>query len=86
MMSFRLPNATATFQRVISNLFRSEIYKFIVCYLDDILVYSKTWEDHLGHIEVVMMRLEEAGFQLNTGKCMLFINEINVLVLYQTNG
>ena len=43
------------------------------------LVYSKTWEEHIGHIEVVMVRLEEAGFQLNTGKCNLFINEINFL-------
>ena len=78
-MPFGLTNAPATFQRVISNLFRSEMYKFVVCYLDDILVYSKTWKEHLGHIEVVMMRLEEAGFQLNTGKCRLFINEIHFL-------
>ena len=55
------------------------MYKLIVCYLDDILVYSKTWEEHLGHIEVVMMSLEEAGFQLSTGKCRIFINEINCL-------
>ena len=78
-MPFGLNNAPATFQRVISHLFRLEMYTFAICYLDDILVYSKTWEEHLGHIEVAMMRLEEAGFQLNTGKCKLFINEINLL-------
>ena len=50
------------------------MYKFVVCYLDDIFILK-----HGRNIEVVMMRFEEAGFQLNTGNCKLFINEIHCL-------
>ena len=56
-MTFGLSNAPATFQRVMSNLFREDVFNFVVCYMDDILVYSKTREGHIGHITLVMNKL-----------------------------
>ena len=78
-MPFGLVNAPATFQRIMSNIFRDEIFKYVVCYLDDILVYSKSWSDHIKHVRVVMGKLAEVGFRLNMKKCKLGLNEVTFL-------
>ena len=78
-MPFGLVNAPATFQRIMSNIFRDEIFKYVVCYLDDILVYSKSWSDHIKHVRVVMSKLDEVGFRLNMKKCKLGLNEVTFL-------
>ena len=75
-MPFGLVNAPATFQRIMSNLFREEIYKFVVCYLDDILVYSKSYKEHIKHIGIVMEKLEGIVLKLNAKKCRLFIRQV----------
>ena len=63
---FGLVNSPATFQRITYNLFKDEIYKFIICYLDDVVVYSKTYEEHLEHVEIILKRLEKVGPRLNS--------------------
>ena len=78
-MPFGLVNAPATFQRIMSNLFREEIFKFMVCYLDDVVVYSKTYEEHVEHVEIILKRLEKVGLRLNSSKCKLFMREITFL-------
>ena len=80
-MPFGLVNAPATFQRIMSNLFREEIFKFMVCYLDDVVVYSKTYEEHVEHVEIILKRLEKVGLRLNSSKCKLFMREITFLVM-----
>ena len=75
-MPFGLVNAPATFKRIMSNLFREEIFKFMVCYLDDVVVYSKTYEEHVEHVEIILKRLEKVGLRLNSSKCKLFMREI----------
>ena len=50
-MSFGLVNTPATFQRIMSNIFREEIYKFVVCYLD-----AKSYEEHIRHIGIAGAR------------------------------
>ncbi len=52
-----LTNALATFQNVIKDIFRDMIDDFTVIYLDDILVYSKTKEEHKMHVRQVLLRL-----------------------------
>ncbi|GLI67816.1 hypothetical protein VaNZ11_012071, partial [Volvox africanus] len=54
VLSFGLTNAPATFQAVMDRMFRPFIDRFVVCYLDDILVYSKTREEHLEHLRLVL--------------------------------
>src|SRR3989440_10661964 len=61
---FGLTNAPATFQRLMDSIFRDMIGENVRIYLDDIIIYSRTWEDHMEHIEQVFQRLAKAGLKL----------------------
>ena len=54
VLSFGLVNAPATFQACMNRIFRPYLDKFVVCYLDDILIYSNTREEHLTHLRLVL--------------------------------
>jgi hypothetical protein len=54
VMSFGLTNAPAHFMYLMNSVFMSELDKFVVVFIDDILVYSKSTEDHEGHLRVVL--------------------------------
>ena len=59
-MPFRVKNAPAVFQELMQSLF-SSYNTFCTPYMDDIIVYSDTWSDHLSHIQKVLDKLREAG-------------------------
>ena len=61
---------------IMSNLFRDEIFKCVICYLDDILVFSESWSEQLKHVRLVMGKLAGVGFRLNMNKCKLGLNEV----------
>ncbi|GBG59791.1 hypothetical protein CBR_g54895 [Chara braunii] len=69
VMRFGLTNAPATFQRCMNDLFRPWLDKFVEVYLDDILVFSKTLQEHQGHLRQVLEKLREASFKINPKKC-----------------
>ncbi|GBG71876.1 hypothetical protein CBR_g10812 [Chara braunii] len=69
VMPFGLTNAPATFQRCMNDLFRLWLDRFVVVYLDDILVFSKTLQEHQGHLRQVLEKLREANFKINAKKC-----------------
>ncbi|KAF9760912.1 Retrovirus-related Pol polyprotein from transposon 17.6 [Nosema granulosis] len=78
-MPFGLVNGPATFQRIMNNILREFINKYVVVYMDDILIYSKSREEHTEHIRIVMDRLKSKGLVLNDKKCKFFLEEVEVL-------
>ncbi|GFS82463.1 hypothetical protein TNCV_4777721 [Trichonephila clavipes] len=71
VMPFGLCNAPATFERMIDNFLRHFKWAMCLCYLDDIIVFSETFEDHLIRLRLVLKCLQEAGLKLNSKKCLL---------------
>ncbi|GBG78056.1 hypothetical protein CBR_g25993 [Chara braunii] len=69
VMPFGLTNAPTIFQRCMDDMFRPWLDRFVVVYLDDILVFSKTLEEHQGHLRQVLEKLREANFKINAKKC-----------------
>ena len=61
VMSFRLTNASKTFQTYINNVLREYLDVFVVVYLDDILVYFKDEQTHQIHVRKVLEALREVG-------------------------
>ncbi len=53
-MLIGLTNALATFQRHVNYVLQEYLYKFVLAYLDDILIYSKTMEEHIDHVRKVL--------------------------------
>ena len=58
-MSFGLTNAPTHFMYLMNSVFMPELDKFVVVFIDDILVYSENEEDHVEHSQVVLTRLRE---------------------------
>ncbi|GBG89902.1 hypothetical protein CBR_g49752 [Chara braunii] len=58
-----------TFQRCMNDLFRPWLDRFVVVYHDDILVFSRTLQEHQGHLRQVLEKLREANFKINAKKC-----------------
>ena len=83
VMPFGLTNAPAVFQRlmqkVLLDLNPKNGVDFVTVYIDDILVYSKTLEQHLDHLKAVMDRLIQTGLKLKPSKCLFVQNEVNYL-------
>ncbi|KAL4367666.1 hypothetical protein GQ457_05G008100 [Hibiscus cannabinus] len=69
VMPFGLTNAPSTFQATMNEIFRPFLRKFVLIFLDDILVYSTSWEDHLHHVRQVLQCLQDHGFVAKRSKC-----------------
>ena len=75
---FGLMNAPATFQQAMERL-HGYTDKFVIPFLDDILIYSKNFKGHLEHVRNVLRRLIEHGIKLKADKCSLFQSELTFL-------
>jgi hypothetical protein len=79
VMSFGLTNAPAYFMYLMNSVFMPELDKFIEVFIDDILVYSKNKEEHVGHLHVVLQRLREHQLYAKLSKCDFWLKEIKFL-------
>jgi hypothetical protein len=79
VMPFGLTNAPATFQRFMDSTLGDLQMRFAMVYLDDIIIYSKTFEEHLQHIDIILERLASVNLQLKINKCQFAMNEISYL-------
>ena len=78
-MPFGLTNAPATFQRAIDMVLGQYRWKTCLVYLDDIIVFSRTAEEHIRHVEEVLTTLQDAGFSLKLRKCEFFAETVDYL-------
>jgi hypothetical protein len=70
VMPFELCNATATFQALMNDVLRPFLRQFVLVFFDDILIYSKTWADHLRHIRIVLAELHRHVLFVKRSKCI----------------
>ena len=78
-MHFGLINVGATFQRAMDISFKGLLNKSIVVYLDDIMVYSKTREDHIPHLKAIFARCQQYRISLNPKKSIFAMEEGTLL-------
>jgi len=84
-LPFGLKNAPADFSRVMHQNFGD--LQYVQIYLDDITIHSKTFNEHLEHIDVVFSRLAEMNIRINLKKCTWCRKEVKVLgFLISENG
>lgn len=79
VMPFGLANAPATFQRMMNDILRDYVNDFVVVYLDDIMIYSKTKEEHEEHLRKVFAKLKEHSLFVKPSKSFYFQKEIEYL-------
>ncbi|KAH9274082.1 hypothetical protein BASA83_003726 [Batrachochytrium salamandrivorans] len=79
VMPFGLANAPAQFQRMMNTLFRDSIGKFVLVYLDDIVIYSENLEKHKEHVKSVLTILRANGLYCKLEKCHFYQQEISYL-------
>ena len=78
-MPFGSTNAPPTFQRNMNDIFKEDLYKHVLIFLDDVLTFIKTPEEHLEHLEKVCIVLRKAGLRPKPKKCNLFRTEFHYL-------
>ncbi|CAF4859434.1 unnamed protein product, partial [Rotaria sp. Silwood1] len=69
-------NGQPTFQRIVNQILGPNRWKHVLAYIDDIIIYSQNFNEHLKHIEEVCLLLQEANFKLNVDKCEVARTEI----------
>ncbi len=79
VMPFGLTNAPAIFQHLMNDIFREFLDDFVVCYLDDILIYSKNPEEHQRHVRLVLQKLRDAGLYAKPEKCVFHKSQVEFL-------
>lgn len=78
-MPFGLKNAPMSFQMLMSQVLRGLHWKIVLCYIDDLLVFSRTFDEHLSHLDQVFKKLREANLTLKPEKCHFGLEKVMFL-------
>jgi hypothetical protein len=86
VMSFGLTNAPTYFMYLMNKVFMEYLDKFVVVFIDNILVYSKTEEEHGEHLRLVLQKLREQQLYAKFSKCDFWLKEVSFLGHSITDG
>jgi hypothetical protein len=79
VMPFGSKNAPSTFQRLMDKVLRGLTWKQCLVYIDDVLVFARSFQEHCERLDAVLGRIEEAGLKLKPSKCEFGTSEVNYL-------
>jgi len=79
VMPFGVTNAPALFMDYMNRIFRPFLDKFVVVFIDDILIYSRTHEEHAEHLRIVLVVLREKQLFAKLSKCDFWMSEVQFL-------
>ena len=79
VLAFGLCNAPAVFQKLLNSVYADELGRFVVVYLDDILVYSKSEAEHVEHLRIVLQRLRDHRLFAKLSKCQFCKSSVEFL-------
>ena len=79
VMSFGLTNAPAAFMDLMNRVFRPFLDKFVIVFIDDILIYSKSLEEHGHHLQLVLQKLREHQLYAKFSKCEFWLDKVTFL-------
>jgi hypothetical protein len=86
VMSFGLTNAPAYFMNLMNKVFMEYLVRFVVVFVDDILIYSKSDSDHEGHLRLVLQKLQDNQLYAKFSKCEFWIDKVPFLGHIISNG
>ena len=69
VMPYGLMNSPATFSSIMSQVMRGIQWQYVLSYVDDVLIFSSSFDQHLVHLDSVFQRLRQAGLRLKPEKC-----------------
>jgi hypothetical protein len=79
VMSFGLTNAPTYFMYLMNSVFMNELDKFVVVFIDDILIYSKNEDGHVKHLRIVLQRLRDHKLYAKFSKCEFWLDSVKFL-------
>jgi len=79
VMPFGLCNAPSTFQSLMNHVFHPFLHHFFLFFFDDILIYNKTWQSHLSHVDQVLQLLSQHKLFLKHSKCSFGASKVEYM-------
>ena len=79
VMPFGLTNAPAAFMDLMNRIFRPYLDQFVIVFIDDILIYSGSGEEHVEHLRIILQTLREHRLYAKLSKCQLWLDSVAFL-------
>ena len=79
VMSFGVTNVPAVFMDLMNHVFASYLDQFVVVFIDEILIYSKTKEEHAEHLRIILQTLRQEKLYAKLSKCSFWLDHVSFL-------